>query len=104
MSATIESFPPQRVVKGVTVVYAVELLDLIYPRGWTRLPPHRYQQATAAWLSENDALHFSWIGAASERYAKEEAAVDRAKQEGCHVVLIDALYQTVREADPCSNR
>lgn len=80
----------------MTVVYAIELLDLFYPDGWTRLSPHIYQRATAAWLSENNALHFPWVGFAAERHAKEEAAVDQAKKEGRRFVLIDPLYRRVR--------
>lgn len=82
----------------MTVVYAVELLDFFYPSGWTQMCPLHYRQATASWLRENDALHFPWVGAASERHVKEEAAVEQAKNEGRRVVLVDPLYRTIRSA------
>lgn len=98
MSANIEFFPAQRVIHGVTVVYAVELLDFLFPAGWTQMRPQLYLSATASWLCENDALHFAWIGAASERLEKEKEAVEQAKTEGRKVVLIDPLYRSICSA------
>ena len=96
MSASIEAMPPQHVVRGITVVYAIELLDLLFPRGWTRLPPGVYRAATASWLRENEAHYYSWIGRDTQRHFKEDTAVDQAKAEGKTIVLIDPLYRKTR--------
>ena len=79
-------------MRGVAVVYAIELLNQLFPRGWTRLAPNSYQAAVTAWLRENNAHYYSWHGRGYQRHDEEDAAVDRARAEGKSVVLIDPLY------------